>query len=281
MKRLKYAATTALIFACSLAAFTETPEEMGTRLAKQNNDRPVFEKVKSKGTLFIYNSSGEVKFKKTIILGAFTENMDTPNFCEKYITYCTGPADDQGNSYLYYHYKNQTDVKWVYLKGIRKAKKVTGADKKLSFFGSDFTNAESSKPNVADWKYRYLGDEKVEFKGRQFDCYKVESLPVSRSVMNDMGCGRRVSFFEKKSLLTLRLDIYDENLVKNKELRLISFITKTNVKGQKVNYETGVSMRNVKTGTKSDLIFSDLKFENEANLRTDIFTERYLSEKWW
>lgn len=281
MKHIRFAAALVFIFAFSRGALTETPEEMGTRLARQNNDRPVFEKVKSKGTIIIYNSSGEVKFRKTIILGAYAEGLDGPNFCEKYITLCTAPADDQGNSYLYYHYKNRGDVKWVYLKGIRKAKKVTGADKKLSFFGSDFTNAEASKPNVDDWKYRYLGDEKVEFKGRQFDCYRVESLPVSDGVRNDLGCGRRVSFFEKKSLLTLRLDIYDENLVKNKELRLISFVTRNNVKGQKVNYESGVAMKNVKTGTKSELIFSDLKFENEANIRTDIFTERFLSEKWW
>lgn len=281
MKYTRLLLAMAIVIACSVLVYPETPAEMGYRLSKQNDNRPVFEKVKSKATLTIFNSSGEVKFKKNLILGTYVENMSSANYCEKYITYCTAPADDQGNSYLMFHYKNREDVKWVYLKGIRKAKKVTGADKKLSFFGSDFTNAEAGKPNFLDWRYKYLGDEKVEFKGKMFDCYKVESLPRDNTVKNDLGCGKRIGFLEKKSLLTLRLDYYDENLVKIKEMHLLSFVTKKNIKGEKVNYETGLEMRSVKTGSKSILSFSDMRFEDEANLRTDIFSEQYLTQKWW
>ncbi|MBP7734540.1 MAG: outer membrane lipoprotein-sorting protein [Spirochaetes bacterium] len=281
MKRFRILATIAFIFCCAVA-FSESPAEMGTRLMKSNDDRPVFEKVKAKGTLIIYDSSGKIKFTKSLIMGTYTVGMGSAaTFAEKYLAYMMSPADDQGNSYLMYHYKIRDDVKWVYLKGIRKAKKVTGADKKLSFFGSDFTNAEASKPNFLEWNYKYIGDEKVEFKGKVFDCYMVESTPKTKTIMSDQGCGRRVSFLEKKSLLTLRLDLYDENMIKVKELRLLSFTTKNNVRGQKVNYETGLEMKNVKTGSKSHLLFSDLKTEEESNLRTDVFTEQYLTQKWW
>lgn len=281
MKLIRFITSLVFVFSCS-AVFSETPVEMGTRLAKQNDDRPVFEKVKAKGTLIIYDSSGKIKFTKTLIMGTYTTGMGSPaTFAEKYLAYMMSPADDQGNSYLMYHYKTQDDVKWVYLKGIRKAKKVTGADKKLSFFGSDFTNAEASKPNFLEWNYKYLGEDKVDFKGKTFDCYMVESTPKTKAIMNDQGCGRRVSFMEKKSLLTLRLDLYDENMIKMKELRLLSFTTRSNVRGQKVNYETGIEMKNVKTGSKSHLLFNELKTEEESNLRTDIFTEQYLTQKWW
>ncbi len=279
--RIRLVLALLVMVAFSPAAFSETPEEMGARLMKMNDDRPVFEKLKAKGTLVIFSSGGEVRFKKMIQIGVYTTNMGTPQFCEMYIAYFMAPADDQGNSFMMYHYKTQPDIKWVYLKGIRKAKKVTGADKKLSFFGSDFTNGETGKPNYQEWKYKYLGDDKVTFKGRTFDCYKVESVPRDKSIMNEYGCGRMVSYFEKKSLLTLQRDHYDENLIKIKELRLLSFITKPNIKGQKVNYETGIEMKNVKTGSKSHLLFSDVKTEGEANLRTDIFTEQYLTQKWW
>jgi hypothetical protein len=281
MKFSKLIAAIAFVFTFSLVAFPETPAEMGYRIAKANDDRPVFEKVKAKGTLVIYGSSGEVKFQKVILMGTYTTNMGTPNYCEKYLAYFMAPADDQGNSYMMYHYKNQADVKWAYLKGIRKAKKVTGADQKLSFFGSDFSNADAQKPNFLQWNYKYIGDEKVTFKGKVFDCYMIEALPKTNAIKSDQGCGRRVSFFEKKSLLTLRLDFYDENMIKIKELRLLSFTTKNNIKGQKVNYETGLEMRNLKTGSKSQLLFSDLKTEEESNLRTDIYTEQYLTQKWW
>ncbi len=281
MKLIRIFTTVAFILSCS-AAFSESPVEMGTRLMKSNDDRPVFEKVKAKGTLIIYDGSGKEKWKKTLIMGTYTSGMASPStYEEKYLAYMMSPADDQGNSYLMYHYKTRDDVKFVYLKGIRKAKKVTGADKKLSFFGSDFSNADAQKPNYTEWNYKYIGDERVEFKGKVFDCYMIESLPKTKSIQSDQGCGRRVSFLEKKSLLTLRLDFYDENLIKVKELRLLSFTTKNNIKGQKVNYETGLEMKNVKTGSKSHLLFSDLQTEGESNLRTDIFTEQYLTQKWW
>jgi hypothetical protein len=270
-----------IVFACALVAYPETPVEMGTRLAKQNDDRPVFEKVKNKANLVIYGPGGEVRFKKALIMGGYTENMNTINSCEKYITYFMAPADDQGNAYMSYHYKNQSDVKWAYLKGIRKAKKITGADKKLSFFGSDFSNGEMGKPNFTEWIYKYLGDDKVTFQGKTFDCYMVENLPKTNAILNENGCARRVSFLEKKTLLTLRLDYYDENGNKAKEMRLLSFTTKNNVLGQKVYYETGLEMRNVKTGTRSELHFADTKFEDDARIRTDIFTEQYLTQKWW
>lgn len=279
--RIRLVTALLLIVAFASAAFPETPEEMGARLMKMNDDRAVFEKIKAKGKLVIYNSSGVVRFTKILQVGIYTANMGTPQFCEKYLAYIMAPADDQGNSFLMYHYKIQDDVKWAYLKGIRKAKKVTGADKKLSFFGSDFTNGETGKPNYLEWTYKYLGDEKMTFKGKSFDCYKIESLPKNKTIQSEQGCGRRVSFIEKKTFMTLQLDLYDENLIKVKELKLMSFTTGTNVRGQKVYYESALQMNNVKTGTKTDLIFSELKFENESNLRTDIFTEQYLTQKWW
>ena len=281
MKLIKITTAIVLVLAFSIVALPETPVEMGTRLMKMNDDRPVFEKIKAKGTLVIYNAAGAIKFTKSLIMGTYTSGSTDADFVERYIAYFTSPADDMGNSYMMYHYKNQADVKYLYLKGIRKVKKVSGADKKLSFFGSDFTTAETGKPAYKEWKYRYLGEEKVNFKGNDFSCYMIECLPINDTVKSDQGCGKRVYFLEKKSLLTLRLDFYDENMIKAKEMRLISFTTKPNIRGQKVNYETGLEQKNVKTGTKSHLLFSDLKIEGDSNLRTDIFTEQYLTQKWW
>jgi hypothetical protein len=170
MKLIKITTTIALVLAFSMVALPETPVEMGTRLMKMNDDRPVFEKIKVKGKLVIYNAAGAVKFEKSFIVGTYTTGSTSADFMERYIAYFTSPADDMGNSYLMYHYKNQADVKYLYLKGIRKVKKVSGADKKLSFFGSDFSTAETGKPAFKEWNYRYIGDGKVNFKGKDFDC---------------------------------------------------------------------------------------------------------------
>jgi hypothetical protein len=107
MRILKFFLPIVIVFSYTLIALPETPEEMGTRIQKMNDDRPVFEKVKNKATLIIYTSTGEIRFKKSLIMAAYTENMNSANYCEKYITYFMAPADDQGNSYLAYHYKNR------------------------------------------------------------------------------------------------------------------------------------------------------------------------------
>lgn len=260
---------------------TETPEEIGTRLMKINDDRPVFERVKNKVMLNIYSSSGELKFKKSLIMGAYTENMGTPNQCEKYISYFIAPPDDAGNSYLALNYKTKPDEKYLYLKGIRKVKKVTGADKKLSFFGSDFTNGDVGKPDFYEWKYKFLGEEKVEFKGKEFLCNVVECVPASDKIKSDLGYSKRVIYTEKKTLLTLKMDYYDESGIRCKQLRLISFTTGTNVKGEKIYYETGIEMKNLKTGSRTELLMPEPKFEAASNIRPDIFTTEYLTRRWW
>lgn len=281
MKRYVIVLTVLCCAVCLPQAYTETPEEIGTRLMKRNDDRPVFERVKNKVVINIYNTAGELKFKKSLIMGAYTENMGTPNQCEKYISYFMAPPDDMGNSYLALNYKNKPDEKYLYLKGIRKVKKVTGADKKLSFFGSDFANGDVGKPDFLEWKYRLIGEDKIEFKGKIFDCNMIECLPRDEGIKRDTGYSKRIFFLEKKTGLTLKIDYYDEAGIKCKQLRLLSFTTAPNVRGEKVFYETGIEMKNVKTGSRTELLFIEPKFEAEANIRTDIFTTEYLTRRWW
>ena len=77
MKLIRIFTTVAFILSCS-AAFSESPVEMGTRLMKAERRPAVFEKIKAKGTLTIYDSSGEVKFTKSLIMGTYTTGMGSP-----------------------------------------------------------------------------------------------------------------------------------------------------------------------------------------------------------
>jgi hypothetical protein len=248
---------------------------------KENDDRQKFQKMMSDLTLNIYSSSGDLKFHKKLIIASYTESMGMDNEVEKYIATFKAPADDMGNSFLHLNYKLQEDEKYIYLKGIRKEKKVTGADMKLSFFGSDFTNGDAGKPDYSYYNYTYLRDEKINFKGKDFDCYVVEGVTKNDKIKNDTGYSKIISFLEKKTRLTLKRELYDVDGTKIKEQRLLSFVSQNNVKGHKVYFETGLEMKNVKTGSHTDLLFSNYKFENDAAIRTDIFSIQYLTRKWW
>ncbi len=281
MRFIKIPVIAVLVFGFAATAMSETDVEKGTRLMKMNDDQPIFQKVKGDTAIKIYSSTGELRFQKKLVMASYTEFMGTNNQKESYISYFLEPQDDNGNSYLMYNFKNEADIKYVYLKGIRKAKKVTGADKRLSFFGSDFFNGDMGKPDFTECTYRSLPDARMIFKGKDFDCHVIESTPKNDQIIRDTGYGRKVTYLEKKTMLTLKIEYFDENKIKLKELKLLSFITRNNVKGQKVNYTTGLEMKNVKRGTRTELLFSNMRFEEEAKISPNIFSVEYLTRKWW
>jgi hypothetical protein len=266
-----------------LAVFghSETDLQKGARIVKMSDDLPIFGDVKAYLYLRIYDKDGDLKFNKKMIIASHADNIGTPDEIQNFLGYFQQPAEDIGNSMLYINYKGIPSEKYIYLKSIRKTKKVTGADKKLSFFGSDFTNSDAGKPDYFDWNYRFLSEEQVEFKGKMIDCYVVEFTPRTAQVKYDHGYGKKILYYEKNSFLTMREDFFDEQMNKIKEMNLLSFIVKNNVRGKKVFYVTGLEMKNLKTGGKTRMLFADFLFEEDANIRKGIFNIQYLTQKWW
>lgn len=284
MKQLKAVMVFLAVMGTAMAAFTESDTEAGARLSQMNDTQPKFQKMKGETVLNIYGSDGKLKFKKEMIVAQYIANQGTPEEIENSISYMKEPAEERGNAFMAYNYKNQPDQKFVYIRGIRKAKKVAGASKKTPFFGSDFYINDMGYPDISECNYRLLGKEKVNFKGKDFECLVVEAIPKNETIKSEIGYGRKVSYtvaVNDKSFLTLRLDYYDENMKKLKVLTLLSFLTGTNVKGETVFFTTSIEMKNVQRGTKTILELKNLKFEGDSNLRTDIFTEQYLTQKWW
>jgi uncharacterized protein len=281
MKQTRLTAIVLAVTVLAVPALSDDAAEKGTKIMKTNDDQPIFQKVKGECQIKIFGSTGELRFMKKLVMASYTENIGTQDQKENYICYFLAPPDDNGNSYLMYNYKAMPDIKYVYLKGIRKAKKVTGADKKLSFFGSDFTNGDIGKPDYTECTYRLIGSDRIMFKNKQFECWVVESLPKTPEIMRETGYGRKVTYIEKKTLLTLKIEYYDENKIKLKELSLLSFINRNNIQGNRVYYTTGLEMKNVRRGTRTEMHFVNMKFEEEANITSSIFSVEYLTRKWW
>lgn len=261
--------------------YSETDVQRGTRVAKMYDDLPTFGAVRATMLLKIYGKDGKMRFNKKLLMASYTENPDTIEKVEKFIAYFVEPAEDQGSSILMFNYANKPDEKYFYMKSIRKTKKIVGADKKLSFFGSDFNNMDVSVPEFQDWNYRALKDAKVLFKGKELDCHVVECLPKTAQIKSDTGYAKRIMYYEKSSLIVLKTEYFNEKMVKIKENEMLSFITKNNNEGKKVYYHTGVSMRNLKTGSYSKIIFTNFLFEEDAGINKEIFSLEYLTRKWW
>ncbi|MFC1670184.1 outer membrane lipoprotein-sorting protein [Spirochaetota bacterium] len=270
-----------IVFCFSIQAFTESPGAKGKRVSIEQDTQPKFQRVKANIILKIYGSDGRQKFAKKLVMAQYTKNLGKWNEIESSITYFKSPADDRGNAFLAYNYKNREDAKYVYLKGIRKAKKVAGASKKTSFFGSDFFTNDMGIPDVKEWTYRYLGPKKVKFKGRNFTTMAVLCTAVNP---NELGYSKKVVYMYKasrKSYLTLMIKYYDLNKSLFKIMRLKSFLVRKNIKGQRVFYTTGLEMKNVQRGTRTELLIKNIKPENKSGVKPHIFTVQYLSKRWW
>jgi hypothetical protein len=269
-----------MVAGVALAGYTNDALE----ISKANAAQPKFQKMKGQITFKIFGSDGSMKYQKRMMMAQYVQNQGTANEIENSISAFIEPADDRGNAYMAYRYKNQPDAKFVYLKGIKKAKKVSGATRKSSFFGSDFSNDDMGYPNITEYNFKILGKEKLPFKGKEIECDIIEMTPKNEQLKSDIGYGRKVCYIAKTndmSFLTIRLDFYDTNMKKTKTQDLVSFVVQKNLKGENVFFTTGLLMKNHGTGTKTELIIENLKFENDANISADIFTEQWLERKWW
>jgi hypothetical protein len=248
---------------------------------------PSFEKMKGEQSMKIYGSDGDLLYNKKSRMASYIENMgDKENEVTKTIVYFYSPSEDKGNSSLSINYKDESkeDLLLVYLKGLKKPKRIASSgEKKSSYMGSDFTNNDiANESNIDDYEYVMIDDTAiVEFKGKKLKCYQIESRPVNDSVKDETGYGKIVTWLEKSSLLVFKTEFYDENNEKLKLMTLQGFTTKKNINGDKVRFPISFTMENLQKGTKTEIQFEELFVEENSNIRTDIFTEQYLTKKWW
>ncbi len=254
----------------------------GREIMKRVDDMAVFEKMKSNLILDIFSSSGSKLYSKKFRMGMYTLNFtDTVKRITKSINYFYSPSDDKGNATLNIDYKKKDDDRWLYLKGLRKPKRIAGSDRGSDFMGSDFSQEDVKKPNFDDYKYKFLKEEGVSYKVRKFMSYVVECTPKNSKIKNDIGYGKIIRWIEKNTLLNMKSLFYDTNMTKIKKLTMISFFKGKNKVGQKVYMIKKMKMENLRKGTSSVVSFKKINTEAKARLRTDIFSVRYLTQKWW
>jgi len=108
------------------------------------------------------------------------------------------PADVKGTAMLIYDYENSDDDMWVYLPALRKSRRIISSEKGKSFMGSEFANADMTKPNLEDFSYTLAGSETYNGK----DCWRIESTGLTDEIRKNWGFSKKISRIEKGSYLT-------------------------------------------------------------------------------
>jgi len=211
---------------------------------------------KAKVKMTITNKQGQKRNREFIILRKDVKDGGD----QKYFVYFQKPADVRKMVYMVHKHTdpNKDDNRWLYLPALDLVKRVAAGDKRTSFVGSDFLYEDVSGRSLEEDTH-----EIIETSEKLFVIKNVPKKPdaVKFSYYN-------VSI-DRKTYVPLKMEYYDKD---NKLYRIIE--SKKIEKIQEFWTVVKSVVTNLKTGNKTEMEFSDIKYN--IKLSEDIFAERYL-----
>ena len=182
-----------------MGAFSQTAIE----ISKKSTDAIDIGDMEMTSTIYIRDARSNVRERK------ISTASKTFGDVSKMLIRFNAPADVKGTALLVYDYDDKADNMWIYMPALRKVRRIVSTEKGKSFMGSEFTNADMSKPNMSDFDYKTLGSEKINSK----DCWKVESKCKTAAIEAENGFSYRISFIDKSNYLCYRVEYYSSKNV--------------------------------------------------------------------
>lgn len=207
-------------------------------------------------TINIHDGKGNVRVRQ--ISTASRRFSD----CSKMIIKFLAPADVKGTTLLVYDYENQEDSQWIYMPALRKVRRIVSTEKSKNFMGSEFTNADMSKPNLNDYNYTLLKED--VFEGKK--CWVIEAKAKDDKVRQENGFAKRVSYIDKETNFCYKIEYYDASDNQQREQLISDYRKQSNGK----NFAHKMVMQNVQNGRKSEMIVD--KFQLGSKLPEATFS---------
>ena len=201
-------------------------------------------------TINIHDGKGNVRVRQ--IAMASRKFNDVTKMLINFIS----PADVKGTALLVYDYEDQEDSQWIYMPALRKTRRVVSTEKAKNFMGSEFTNADMSKPNLNDYDHKILREEAYEGK----DCWVIEATFKTDKLKQENGFAKRVTFIDKENYFAYKMEYYDANGGLNREQTISDYKKQPNG----IYFAHKMVMQNVKNGRKSEMIVD--KFQSGAKI---------------
>jgi len=177
---------------------------------------------------------------------------------QKYYTYFRRPADINKMGYLVWKYIDKDDDRWLYLPALDLVKRISAADKRTSFVGSDFYYEDVSGRNLNLDKHTLLKTTK--------SFYVLKNVPKNPKIVE-------FSYFtmwiDKKTFIPIKVDFFDKqgNLNRVYQALEIKII-------QGYPTVTKATMENIQSGSKTLMKFKGIKYD--IDMPDKIFSERAL-----
>src|SRR5574344_1146152 len=168
-------------------------------ISKKSSNAISLDAMEMVSTLKIISANGDERVR--------TMSTATKKFGEvsKMMMKFIEPAEVRGTTLLIFDYENKDDDMWIYMPALRKTRRIVSSDKGKNFMGSEFTNADMSKPNLDEFNYKLLGEETIDEK----PSWKVEATCKTETIAEQNGFSKRISFIEKGNYLAYKIEYFD------------------------------------------------------------------------
>ncbi len=179
------------------------------------------------------------------------------------------PANVRDTALLTYDYEDASlsDDQWIYLPALRKARRISAANRGDYFLGTDFTYEDTKKEGkieVSDFNFALLESDSA---GELL----IEAIPRSAAIARELGYGKLHIWVDPATWLVNRASYWDTKL---KPLKDISFSGARQVNGFWVR--DGILATNHKTGHRTEFSFSDI--DCETPLEDTLFSRQSLGQ---
>lgn len=205
------------------------------------------------------NKAGQARVRDTTGLSALKPDGQNNRRLIRFNT----PADIAGTSVLTVENAGAEDDIWIYLPALKKVRRLTAANKKDAFVGTDFSYGDILGQPVEEWTHKFLRNETVAGAPVRV----IESLPRDPSVAANSGYGRRVSWIRVSDAAPVKAEYYDLQgaLLKvyaASDIRLVDPAHKRvqAMRQQMTNVQTGHTTLIEYTGFDTDMAIADARF---------------------
>lgn len=255
----------------------------GHEIMKGIDSLPVHQKLLGQAELLIYDKQDNLLFTKRFRYAQYFEDYNKPEVrLRRSINYFFAPADDKGNgSMVFENEDSDDDEQYLYLRQIRKARRIIGSSKKDDFFGSDFSLGDVTRRRYQDYNFRWLGEDAIDFRGKRLKMQKIESQFKDPQNREDWGEGKSVLWVHPSSGLVFKAERYNTQMQLHKVLTLIAFGKHKNPDGKNVYSVGGLRMETINRGTRSQFLVKSTKYEGDSGISPSIYTTDSFTKKWW
>lgn len=236
-----------MLLSVSLPVSGQTAAQISKRSAEAADIGPMEMDL----TVFIRDSKGNERVRQiTMSSGKFGDVGKT-------LIRFTAPADVKGTLLLIYDHPDKDDDMWIFMPALKKVRRIISSEKGKSFMGSEFTNADMSKPNQADFNYTLLGT--VEYNGDT--CWKIETTGIDTDIQKAIGYSKTVRYIDQKNYVSHRVEYYDFS----GNLHRIQHLSDYKEQTGKTYFAHRMVMENVQNKRVSEMIVNRLQMGTDLS----------------